>query len=501
MSTMSDMRAMRWTYNMPIILIIMIGVAYCALGFMIPPVGDDLGFISSFQSQNDCWYAFPRYVYRAWIWNNARLADMLNPLGYVYSPLWLQALSNGVMVGLMYWFALKLSLNLSRQNTIIAVLIIFLLTFAMRWDGIWMEYNTFYNYIWSSALGMGALLFLFSKYSQSGRWYWWLMLPVCFIAGGMHEALGMPLALSLIIYVIVTPFFKKSTPLRKLSFIAMVTGGLFTLTSPASYGRIGSMLQPESTFFIISGSAIFVVILILLVFYLLIFKKSELYSLIHSPWIVYVGIAFVSSGFMLLSGYGGRTGWFAQLFAIIAVFKILDKFRFAINHWVDNIGSVILGIIIVLHLWMVVEWQYKLSEETRDVIEEYKKSQDGIVYYDYTSDKDVPWYVMRKTHGVPDDDDTYYRYRMRMHYGDEKQMVVLPSAFKPFLKSQSLPIESGEFILTDIYPQETYGDTIVEIFPRVMTKIEGEEYIINNFDYNGKELYFLSKTDHDRGEK
>lgn len=498
------MRTVRGAYLfliIPAILIVMVGMAYSALGFMIPPVGDDLGFINSFRSQNDCWYAFPRYIYRAWIWNNARLADMLNPLGYFYSPLWLQALGNGAMVALMYWFAVKLSLKSVRHNIFYAVLIIFLLTFAIRWDGIWMEYNTFYNYIWSSTLAMGGLLFLFSEHSKSGKWYWWLMLPVCFIAGGMHEALGVPMALSLIMYLFITPFYKESALLRKLSLIAMITGGLFTLSSPASYGRIGSMLQPESPLSIIFGSASLVVILILLGIYLLIFNKSLLYSLIHSPWIVYVGIALVSSGFMLLSGYGGRTGWFAQLFAMIAVFQLLGKLKLSADSRVANICSIILGLIIVLHLWQVVEWQYKLSKETRDVIEEYKESLDGIVYYDYTQDRDMPWYLMRKTHGVPDDDDTYYRYRMRMHYGNDKQLVVLPSAFKPIPESESLPIKTGEFILTDKYPQKFYGDTIVEIFPRIMTIVEGEEYIINKFEYNGKELYLLSKTDRDRGEK
>ena len=123
---------------LPLLLILLIGIAYAVMGFWIPPVGDDLGFIDSFKSQDDCWYSFPRYMYRAWLWNNARMADMLNPLGYIFIPQWLQAVSNGVVVLLMFYMTLRLASQLNQKSPFISVLIIFLLTFAMRWDGIWM---------------------------------------------------------------------------------------------------------------------------------------------------------------------------------------------------------------------------------------------------------------------------------------------------------------------------------------------------------------------------
>lgn len=486
---------------LPGALILFIGVVYAVMGFMIPPIGDDLGFIESYRSQNDCWYAFPRYVYRAWLWNNARMADMLNPLGYIFIPGWLQAISNGVVVGLMYYFTVGLSSQFSRKSPFYAVLIIFILTFGMRWDGIWMEYNTFYNYIWSSTLVMAALTFLFSECSQKGKWYWWLMLPLCFISGAMHEAIGVPLAAALGLLVLFTTFYKDATPLRRFTVIALILGGLFPLTSPASYRRIGSMLQPESPFQIIFGSANFVIILLLLILFLLIFRKSLLYTLIRSKWIVFVGISLCSSGFMLLSGFGGRTGWFAQLFAIISVFQVIKELDIKIGRGVGSVTSILLSCLVIVHLWMVATWQHRLSEETRDIISEYKGSADGIVYYDYTSDLDVPWYLLRKNHGVPDDDDTYYRYRMRLHYGNGKQLVILPTAFNPIPDSLSKPIINGRFILTAEYPKNVYGDTIVEIFPRELTMVDGKEYIINKFDYKDRSLYVLSQMDRDRGEK
>ena len=451
---------------LPLSLILLIGIAYTLMGFWIPPVGDDLGFIDSFKSQDDCWYAFPRYMYRAWLWNNARMADMLNPIGYVFMPQWLKAVSNGVVVMLMYYMTVRLACQFNRKSPFIPVLIISILTFAMRWDGIWMEYNTFYNYIWSSTFAMLSLGFLFSRYSTSDKWYCWLMLPFCFIAAAMHEAMGLPLAASLVIMSIITPFYKNAGMIRKSVIIAMIAGGLFTLTSPGNFKRIGSMLQPEPVIQIVFGSAVFVVILLLLSAYLFVYRKPLLYNLLRSQWIVYAGIAVFSSMFMLLSGFGGRTGWFAQLFAIIAVFYVMARLDFAVDKRIGWICSAILSCLVIYHIGMLAVWQRKLSEETREVIAEYRKSADGIVFFDYTRDPQLPWYLLRKNHGVPDDDDTYYRYRMRRHYGGGKQLVVLPSAFNPIPDADKLPIASEGFILTSDRPADAYGDTIVAIFPR-----------------------------------
>ncbi|MDE5850651.1 MAG: hypothetical protein K2H38_10950 [Muribaculaceae bacterium] len=497
---MNDRRK-KITGVLPLLLILLIGIAYALMGFWIPPVGDDLGFIDSFQSQNDCWYAFPRYMYRAWLWNNARMADMLNPIGYIFMPQWLKAVSNGVVVMLMFYMTLRLASQLNQKSPFIPVLLISILTFAMRWDGIWMEYNTFYNYVWSSTFAMLALCFLFSRYSSSDKWYCWLMLPFCFIASAMHEAIGLPMAASLVIMLIITPFYRNAAALRRLVLIAMISGGLFTLTSPGNFKRIGSMLQPEPSIQIIFGSAAFVVILLLLSAYLFVYRKSLFYTLLRSPWIVYVGIALFSSAFMLMSGFGGRTGWFAQLFAVIAVFQVITKSGFTVGKNFGWICSVILSCMIIFHMVMLAVWQRKLSEETREVIAEYRNSTDGIVFFDYTKDSQLPWYLLRKNHGVPDDDDSYYRYRMRRHYGEGRQLVILPTSFNPIPDTLTTPVSDGDFILTSRMPENVSGDTIVAIFPRIITLIEDKEYIINEFSYQGRQLYLLSLIDRDRGEK
>ena len=348
---------------------------------------------------------------------------------------------------------------------------------------------------------MLALSFLFSDYTQSDKWYWWLLLPFCFISSAMHEAIGAPLACSLILLVILTPFYKEGSILRRMTLLAMIAGGFFTLSSPASYKRVGSLLQPESPILIVFGSGIFVVILLLLIIYLLKTNRELLFSMIRSKWIVFAGISMISSGFMLLSGFGGRTGWFAQLFGIIALCQIIRKLDINLGGKTGWFFSIVMSVLIIAHLCEVVRWQNKLAKETREVISQYKKSVDGIVFFDYTKDYQIPWYLLRKNHGVPDDDDSYYRYCMRTYYGDGKQLVVLPTAFYPIPDSLPDPVSCGEYILTSRKPESVSGDTIVARFPREITYIDGKEYIINGFDYRGRHLYLLSQMDRDRGEK
>lgn len=58
-----------------------------------------------------------------------------------------------------------------------------------------------------------------------------------------------------------------------------------------------------------------------------------------------------------------------------------------------------------------------------------------------------------------------------------------------------------DYILTKKPIPDEYGDTIVEIFPRIFTLIDGREYIRNSFNYNSETLYLYSLVDRDRGEK
>lgn len=469
----------------------------------IPPTGDDLGFISSFNEQNDTWLAFPRFMYRHWIWGNARMADMLNPIAFYFLPLWASAILNGIVTGSMFVLTCRIAVLINKSDIryFLYIIVSALILFTFRWDALWMEWCTSFNYVWASSFALGALIIILSKRTDSGAWHWWISIPFCFVAAAMHEASGLPLAIGLVIYSITSGFFRERNIVGRLNITAFVLGGIFTLTSPASYMRVGSMLQPESPVGMIIFSDFYTVILLIIALYLWVFNRHMLDRLFQSQWIIFFAAALVSTGFMLLSKYGGRTGWFAQLYAIIAIFQILSKIKINYNRIFRNTISIVLTVISVFHCVALMIWQKRLGTETQNVITKYIESPTGIVFCDYTTDTETPWYLLRKTHGVPDSDDTYYRYRMSRHYGSGKQIVILPEEIQSILANMPDTMVRVGNTLISTTPLPTYEDKIVEIFPRRMAKIEGVEYVENRFERESKFLYFYSPVDRDRGEK
>lgn len=495
---------------LPAALIIFIGAVYCFLSFNIPLLGDDLGFFSRYAEENDCWFALPRFMYRQWLWNNGRFADMLSPLWLNILPLWLTAVITGLAISALYYFTIRLTESQHKLNDLYKILIIFIISFTFRWDAIWMEFMTIFGYVYSSAFALASLWLLLNGKGYNALC--WVAIPFCFTATAMHEALGFPLASGLVIYFLTSKGWKELGIARKMMAAAVILGGIFPLTSAPSWNRVGAMLQPEPVWEILSTSAGWLCILLIVVAVISFRNHHRFLSLLRSPWIIFASASFLSCGFMIVSGFGGRTGWFCQLFALIALFQILPQPKRS------GIATAVIGWLmaaaIIFHFCSVAVWQYRLAEESRQVIAEYKASSDGIVYFDYINEPELPWYLLRKTHGVPDDDDSYYRYRMGLHYGHGRPLIILPTAAQ-YLQWESLSdsIRFGKFIISPDSLGNTYPDAIVEIFPRRMLKIEGKEYIQIPFrkdiciskegpSAKGIETYYLySPVDRDPGEK
>lgn len=491
---------------LPAGLIVFIGVVYFLLSFDIVFLGDDLGFYHSFEAQNDCWYALPRSMYRHWQWNNGRMADMLTPVGLNLLPMWANGLLNGLMTAGMFFFTVRLASGRRGLSAPWKVGLIFVMVFTLRWDALWMEFITQYNYVFSTAIALAMLAALLGGNRDEGGAWRVLSIPVCFVAGAMHEALGFPIAVGLLVYYFLCGGRRVNWSKARLAMgAAMVAGGIFPLTSPPAWGRIGSMLQPEPWWEMMVFSAGWLCVLVLAVAFRFIFSPGEMRRKLRSPWVIFASASLVSCAFMLTSQYGGRTGWFCQIFALIALWQLLGArpdTRRSNSVW-TAIFSWTAAVFVVAHLTAVVIWQHRLAKETRSVIALYEKSPDQPVFFDYTPDEDIPFYVMRKTHGVPDDDDSYYRYRVALHHGDGRDLVILPEAARALLAdslTDSVRVDD-RFVVSPYSLRPAYGDTIFSIFPRTMTRIGGKEYIEKPFVYGSRRLFLYAPVDRDRGEK
>ncbi|MCM1331309.1 MAG: DUF6056 family protein [Bacteroides sp.] len=516
--------------RLPVLLVLFIGIIYIWLSLNIVLLGDDVGFYLNYEGQRDYWFSLPRSMYRHWLCSNGRMADMLTPIWLNILPHWANVACNGLMTGGMFWMMIRLSSLNNRISVGMQVLMIFLIAFTFRWDALWMEFITQYNYVYSATLMLSCLCILFCDNKREGRisqkvWNGirWAVIPLGFISGAMHEASGFPVSVGLFCYLMVRKNRHALTRSQCWLAASMILGGLFPLTSRAVYVRVGSMLQPEPPLEMLLTSGGYVLLLAILIVGCLICGRksagvsSRLRSLCYSPWMVLTIAAFVSVAFMFLSRYGGRTGWFAQIYALVAIVIFLREYGIDFSPRASSVPGVVLSVFVVGHYVLVGIWQHRLAAETREVISLYRASQDGVIFYDYHNEPQLPQYqTLLKTHGVPDDDDTYYRYRMKQYYGKGEPLTILPTASKTVLDNMSTE-DSVEYAFFSRYSTEgkshpdyilrthalagERGDSLVAIVTRRVVEVEGRDYIRNDFRYNSRQFIMYSLMDRDRGEK
>ena len=496
---------------LPGILILFIGIIYVVLSFNIQYLGDDLGFFDSYASQDDKWYSLPRFFYRHWIWCNGRIADKIAPIGLNILPIWGNAIFNGIFTAAFFYIILKFIANRKPLPAPLQVIIIALITFTFRWDALWMEFITQYNYVFTALFGLCALMILLSGDLSRSKPIQIISVPFCFFAAAMHEAMGLPMAVGLILWFISARNWNTLSKARKLMAIMMIVGGIFPITAPSSWERIGKMLQPEPFAEMMILSAGWLCLLLIAIAFTSVRNPYKLQRLIRSPWIIYLSASILSCCLMLLSQFGGRTGWFCQIFSMIALGQLIDWSRYFKSKWWFMVAWIVAATVIFHYIGIAV-WQKRVNDESKEVIALYRTSDTGLIFYDYHADPDLPCYLLHKVHGVPDDDDTYYRYRLQSHYGhQDKPLTILPTEARAKLSSitDSISFRNRFSIRTDSYPDyiittailpNEYGDSLVREFPRIFTIINGREYIRNNFNYNSKTLYLYSLVDRDRGE-
>lgn len=485
--------------RLPLLLAIAIGLAYCYLTSQIVMVGDDLGFFFGYEAQRDYWLSLPRHFYRHWLWENGRFADFLAPVWLNIVPSWLNWLLCGVTTGGMFWLTLKCGLGKAHRPTL-ALATIALMAFTLRWDAVWMEFMTIYGYLLSSCLGLAAL-WLWMHPSRSNA----LMAacaPLAFVAMAMHEAFGVAVALPLAAYALLSKgYWKRLGAGAKLYLLALVAGGFFPATSPPLWARVERNLQPEFfwTMAIFSGG--YVLLLLAVLAWMWRTRRATLLELVRGPWVVFATGSLISFAMMLASGFGGRPGWFAQLLAIVALLWIAA----ACGLRLEGRGWRCLGwacaVAVAGHYAALAWWQTSLSDETRQVLALYRESPDGVVYFDFRNEPELPWWLLRKTHGVPDADDTYYRHRISTLLGQGKPLVVLPVWSRQPISEGRLPVSKDGVLITD-RELPTYGDALVAQFPRRMAVVEGRECIENAFPLPGGGTgYAYIPVDRDPGEK
>ncbi len=494
------MTRLRASTALPAALIIFIGVVYVFVSFYMPLTGDDLGYRHYFLQ--DC-TSLDSLIYHYklhWHWSNSRLADLLNPLPLAIMPLWANALCCGACTALMFWMIVKWCQGSHRPSLLWSLAVIAAAAFTLRWDALWMEFVTQYNYVWATAFCLAALWLAISRRPL----VWWKLVPAlgfCALAAGMHEASGCTAALGLVVYAALN--FRRMAWRNWLMILFICGGAVFTLLAPGNYRNMDALLEPDSLQAILAGSGFYVLILAAVTLYMLIADRKRLVALIYSPWLIFALAAFSSLFFMIIARYAGRPGWFGQVFALMALVRWARSYDIHVRSaQLTKVVAIGLAVVVGAHYTALAVWQARLGTETRRALELYSKSADGTIYFDYTNEPALPWYLLRKTHGVPDADDTYYTFRISSILGGGKPFVVLPEALKNIhLQSLSEPLRVGEAIVATEQLPGVENRAYRTEYPRPVVNYMGRDYAEQSFMRDGQKFFLYSPLDRDAGEK
>lgn len=293
---------------------LLFAAAWSVWGLCTPLLGDDL--VAAFRSHDlgRSLLTVPRYAWGVWNHCNARTGDMLAPMWLYLLPRAVSALLLGVAVFAAIWGMMRLGLAGRRAPWATVLTTVLIYVCLPWWD---MDfYVCHFNYVWGAAFGTLALMPLLEGGLHSPRWLW--CLPLVFVAVATHEALGFPLGGGLVAYWWCNRRRIHLTVVRKWWVGAMLAGALFCVSSPASYQRVGIEAEPDLPVWGLLVQTVPLSVL-LAARALWLAWRGRLGRLLRSRWVIFAVASLLSACFTLVGGIEGRGGWYAQMFAIMAL--------------------------------------------------------------------------------------------------------------------------------------------------------------------------------------
>lgn len=485
----------------PLAMICFIGIVYAFLSTLYPYVGDDLLYSSRFHKYRSDLPTLLSILRTHYTVVDGRLGDLSNMIFLAAIPGWLKCFLEGFMFSLMLFMIMKWS-GVLKKSVSLSMACLCVLVFGLCWWDVSWLFVIRYNYCWTTAVVLVAMWMILRTPPMTG-----LPLVGCCIfsllAGWMHEAAGAPMAIAAAFYFIIN---RKRDFKGKENWIILFfffIGAFISMKSQGIWNWFNHPYSaPDDPMGILAVENLyFVIILYVAMAVLWLCNRQKIKYLLSTEWIIFPLAALGSSAFSLASGIVGRSGWFAQIFAIIALFQLLYDSKWKIPRWVAAIWIILSSSAIVGHYLLLMKWQIALSAEEQDIIDLYveniRSGGDGVIYYDATPDSVVPNHLLLFKQKSPIDSDDYYdRFCIANFLGDRERIpVVLPTSMKGFDpkgKRFPYPTEGKDFVV-DTPPQIIPKNVFMNSSPALhnLTIHNGTEYTADSISIDGKPYWYL----------
>lgn len=503
-----------------ILLLAIMGGVFSLIHYYSPHIGDDMGYgyaISEFSEKfnGNKFFTWIYYCIRHWFFSNGRMANYIATFILNGWPQWLIAIINGAMWSMLGFIVLQLT-DCFRNNFIFSFFILGFIWLALPWWDSGLLTDVALNYSYSAVFGL-TFIWIFLHKNVDNRLGKIIIIIFALIAGMMHEAMSFPLICGILVFYYLRTTYSSTrkklswhnlNPFKRQAFTAFTIGCLAVLLSPGiwlRFFRVSNRVPDDPMPLLLLKSDFLVLLLIAVIIIFKFYKKDSLNKLINSNWIIFATAAVISAMFSAVSGIVGRSGWFAQIYSLIALVLMLKTLNFKVGKYHLILAGSCLSIIILFCYGSVLLWQIKRGKEYVEAIKLYKLSENGVVYLDHTDDREVPFFTLGITNGVPDADDLYSLYMLQKYEGKGKPFVILPKDLQSWDGSiGNNDIKMGKGYVTSIDPTQDKikymeGEEEEQEL-RLVSRKEGY-YTVIPFLKNGKTFYYVSPLDLDFGDR
>ncbi len=430
-------------------------LTFC-LYLLFPLTGDDYAYMGSFRTIDGFdgpwpmsklyrWYPFH------WLHANGRFANLFAMLSLTFLPKWVIA----AIMGAATWGMMALVLRLGgawhgRPLAASAALAYIAIAFPW-WD---LMYSVDFNFNYPVATCAGLLFaYLWQRYDRIEKgWMKKGCLLAAFIAGGFHESMGAPLLAAGLWLVTANRLWPSASKpsLPKAPLAAFGAGVAMAFCSPGIWGRataerVADAPLPE----LLLCSAPLTLAATALFCGLLLSKRQREWIMAESRgwWGFWMAASLGALLFCAVGGIIGRSGWFSQSFALIALL-IWGKSRSlklakpeARSRYV-TVLAMAPGIAAVFFTAAPIPFVAETAALEARARELLKESRAGVVTEDMPLESEKPWWTLKRVRCLDADD--YYLHQVIADYYKKPRFVIVPPETKG-MREEKLP-EGAEAI-------------------------------------------------------
>jgi hypothetical protein len=401
-------------------------------------------------------------------WCNCRLANMVCILSMLLPRVMVNVID--AIVGCIFFFMLFKSarINLKQVNMTTAIVGGLMFWLAFPWYNTMSSTAFYMNYAWSSAFSLAVIFFLRKSYKQS-KLQLSAVTFLAVLAAWMHEAFGCALiAYTFFVWLLGAKVDKKSRLIIGLGLCV----GLFVTVVGSTNSRIDSTLSDAPYVYLKYALTLYASQLwpayVAIITTIMLRKKigKQQFSAYRVETIASFSAIAVSCAIAMAVNGRDRVLWPAHLFSTIQTLRCVAALTYKERNY-SKIAKFVFGCVVVLYaLWGcdLIKWQSKFTSENNELIVSALKVDKPVVYYDLTSDSDVPFYLL----GIVNRDwFNYHNFFLAIFTEHGYTMLILPT------KYEGVPIDeiqdTGSHRVKGIYPVfYTVNDTTLDHFDAIL---------------------------------